>query len=191
MTLVGLYGPSRCGKDSVASVLVEDFGFEQRAMAGRIREILLGLDPWLMDTDGVFHTLSGLYRASDGDWDLIKARAPEAVDLMIRLGQTCRDVLGEGVWLDSVMPADHEQKVCISDCRQPNEYEAIKDLGGRIWKITRPDVVHRGMDGLLDDLQFDAHIDNCGTLKDLRSLVQATVVADLNASAVRDTGHGR
>lgn len=179
LKIIGLYGPSRSGKDSVAAILTTDFGFEQRAMAEGIREILLGLNPIIKDNGGVVWELLDLYDQCHGDWDLIKARSSESVDYMIRLGQTCRDVLGETVWLNRVLPDDSiEESICISDIRQPNEYYAVKARGGQIWKISRPGTEKRGMDGLLDGLEFDAHLINRGSLMDLRGLVQATISQD-------------
>lgn len=179
LKLIGLYGLSRSGKDSVASILVKDFGFEQRAMAAGIREILIGLNPIIKDNGGVVWELLDLIDQCHGDWDLIKARSSESTDYMIRLGQTCRDVLGETVWLNRVLPdGPIEQSICISDIRQPNEYYAVKARGGQIWKVSRPGTEKRGMDGLLDNLEFDAHIMNRGSLVDLRGAVQATIALD-------------
>lgn len=176
LKLLGLCGNSRAGKDACARILQEDFGFKQKAMAEGIREILLGLNPCIKDNGGVVWELLDLVDQCHGDWDLIKARSSESVDYMIRLGQTCRDVLGNTVWLDRVLPPiDSDEKICISDVRQPNEYHAIKERGGQVWKITRLGSQKRGMDGLLDGLEFDAHIDNRGSLMDLRGMVAATI----------------
>ena len=167
--LIGLYGPSRAGKDETAGILVADFGFEQRAQAAAIREILLGLDPLIQDDEGNIMHMKTLFLECDNDWDKVKARSRDSVDYMIRLGQTCRDTLGIDIWVSQVMPPiGSEQKIVISDVRQPNEYEAIKERGGEVWKITRAGVEFRGMDGLLQGYDFDATINNRGTLTDLR-----------------------
>lgn len=191
LKLIGLYGPSRAGKDSVAYFLDQDFGFQQRAMAGGIRDILLGLNPVIKDNGGVVWELQDLFDQHHGDWDLVKANCSESVDYMIRLGQTCRDVLGEGVWLDRVIKDfDGSTPICISDVRQPNEYHAIKARGGQIWRISRPGVAKRGMDGLLEGLEFDAHIENVGSLAGLRGIVQATIATDIGNRQVKGKGYG-
>lgn len=210
ISLVGLYGNSRSGKDSVAEILVNDFGYQQRAMAGRIREILLDLDPQVKCDNGDIMCLKELFEQSKQDWNVVKAASKETTDLMIRLGQSCRDVLGKGVWLDSVMPGPCSckkvklnngdivpgectcAKIVISDVRQVNEYRAIKERGGVIWKITRPaSSEKRGMDGLLDHLDFDAHLHNRGSLVDLRGMVQGTLVSLSNTQAVKGKDYGR
>ncbi len=189
--LLALTGDSRVGKDETAKILVKDFGFEQRAMADGIREILLGLNPIIKDNGGVVWELLDLFDNCHGNWDTIKAQSSESVQYMINLGQSCRNVLGETCWLDKVLPSDADtQKIVISDCRQVNEYEAIKARGGQVWKITRPNVkIKRGMDGLLDGLEFDHIIDNRGSLEDLRGIVQATIATDMRNSEVK-RGYG-
>lgn len=194
LRLVGLYGDSRAGKDETARVFVNDFGFEQRAQAAAIREILLGLNPIIKDNGGVVWELLDLYDQYHGNWDLIKAHCSESTDYMIRLGQTCRDIFGVDIWLNTALPTERELdnglKVVISDVRQPNEYAAIKALGGQIWKVTRPGTNRRGMDGLLDSYDFDATIENRGSLFDLRGSVQAAIAADMESRRVKGKGYG-
>lgn len=176
--LLALYGWSRSGKDSTARILVRDFGFEQRAMADRIRKILIGLDPKVALDNGDIMCLIELFEQCDHNWDTVKKVSKESVDLMIRLGQACRDVLGIDVWMNSVIPPDNKTlRIVISDLRQPNEYEAIKERGGQVLKIVRPGTEKRGMDGLLDSYDFDAVIYNQGSLVDLKAMVQATVLS--------------
>lgn len=172
MKLIGLYGPSRAGKDEVAKILTNNFSYEQRAQADAIRKILLGLNPLVVRNDGGIVHLQDLYFEYEGNWDLIKADSRDSVDAMIALGQTCRDVLGLDVWLSTALPElGYENPVVISDVRQPNEYEAIVNQGGEVWKISRPGVEFRAMDGLLEGKHFHALIDNNGTLKELEHKV--------------------
>ena len=43
--IIGISGYARSGKDSVANILVQDFGFERRAFADKLREALYALNP--------------------------------------------------------------------------------------------------------------------------------------------------
>src|SRR5689334_3763706 len=125
LRLIGLYGPSRAGKDETARILVDDFGFEQRAQAAAIRTILLGLNPIIKDDKGDTWNLKDLFHACGENWDNVKAMSRDSVDYMIRLGQTCRDTIGLDVWLNTAIPEiGSTKKVVISDVRQPNEYAA-------------------------------------------------------------------
>lgn len=188
--LIGLYGPSRAGKDSVAQILVDDFGYEQRAQAAAIRKILLGLDPIVEKDNGQLIGMKELFEECGENWDRVKAVSRESVDYMIRLGQTCREVIGLDVWLNTAIPADSKEKIVISDVRQPNEYEAIKERGGKLWKIVRAGVEMRGMDGILDDRNFDATLYNHGSLLDLRGMVQATIASMYEFDRIKGRGYG-
>lgn len=84
-------------------------------------------------------------------------------------------------------------KWIISDCRFPNEGQAIKDRGGVIWRINRPEASQPDMDLLskklyppkrhssetsLDNWNFDRVIDNSGTLEELLSKVLTILKED-------------
>lgn len=164
--LLGLYSNgSRAGKDSVARFFVDNCGFEQRNMANNIRQLLLKINPYLHDG----HTLQHVYTKYNGDWDIIKAEYPESVDMMIGLGQGARDLISENVWLDSVFNEFMHNPIVIADIRQPNEYKAIRQRGGQVWKIVRDSAEIRGMDGLLEGFEFEHVINNNGTLEDLEN----------------------
>lgn len=172
--LIGLYGPSRAGKDTVAGILVKKFGFEQRNLASPIRHVLLKLDPMVWDSDlNVWFTLSS--QVEEFGWDFVKAEYPESVEMMITLGQEMRNI-DENIWLNAC--TDHAfGDLVIADVRQVNEYEYIWDNGGEVWKIDsdRKATQVRGMDGLLEDKYFPVLIHNNGTIEELEEMV-ATVM---------------
>jgi hypothetical protein len=66
-------------------------------------------------------------------------------------------------------------KVVADDCRFPNEVEAVKNMGGQVWKIVRPSVVNKEThvsEGQLDNWDgFDQVIINDGSLNDLTDKV--------------------
>lgn len=166
--IIGLVGWSRAGKDSVASYLVKNHGFVQRNMADPIREILYRLFPSFPGLDGLNDDIDTY------GWDHVKAQSPWTVDAMISLGQAARDIIGENVWLDSVVK-DMPERLVIADCRQPNEYDFIREHGGEIWHILRKGTIRRGMDGLLDDRQFDVILYNNSSLAVLEERVAAVM----------------
>lgn len=168
MNLVGIYGDSRSGKDTVASILVQHLGFEQRNMADPIREALLAINPPLpTGPDGV---LISLLEIVDGvGWDFVKKECPETVDWMINLGQYMRTI-SPRIWLDACLAKPYERLV-IPDVRQPNEYDEIIQQGGVVWNVKRTGTVPRGMDRLLEDREFDAVIYNNHSMNDLKEVV--------------------
>lgn len=174
--IIGLHSDkSRAGKDSIAGILVRKYGFQQVALASAIREMMLRIDPLLFPNHDMPVRLSELYKRCDGDWDRIKAESRDSVDFMIGLGQSARDIVGEGVWIQAAFPQGvPEYNVVVSDIRQPNEVTFIQEHGGELWYVERPslsDSEKRGMDGLLSDVGWDAHIVNDGDLADLEETV--------------------
>jgi len=165
VTLIGLYGDSRCGKDTVAATLKE-YGFEQRALADPIRDILLKMDPIVFVNQYGSPILLSSALGIEKDWDFIKKRHPHVVDWMIALGQGVREHVSPDAWVQACLRKPYSRLV-ISDVRHPNEAVAVKQAGGEVWKITRPGTTPRGMDRLLDHFEFDATIDNNGTLSEL------------------------
>lgn len=73
------------------------------------------------------------------------------------------------VRLNTCRPMEHEL-VAISDVRFPNEVEAIRERGGRIWRVKRDSIgsgdVHISESGQ-SEIVADVEIDNNGTVYDL------------------------
>lgn len=72
--------------------------------------------------------------------------------------------------------------VVVDDLRFPNEAELIRQVGGQLWRLDRPDAPtpegsHRS-DGGLDDITFDHVLTNDGTLLDLYAQVDAILCPD-------------
>lgn len=180
--LIGLNGVSRSGKDSVAGVLVKKYGFRQIALATKIREILLDIDPWLEDADA---WMSVLHEEFGGNWDRIKEASRDSVEYMISLGQSLRDRLDEDVWINAALPEGYDFErdghIVISDIRQPNEVEFLYTWGGELWHIERPELgdEKRGMDDLLSGVRWDANIVNDGSLEDLEDTVSWIIEQDI------------
>jgi hypothetical protein len=179
--IIGLYGESRAGKDSVAKILRTKHGYEWRSFATNLKQILWELDPWLLSPDGATVTYRNALEEHGPDG--LKKNFPGAVDYMIRLGQSVRDILGENSWVDSVLPwvsnpsIHFPKNLVISDVRQPNEYDRIKDYDGQVWKIVRRGTVARGMDNLLEYREFDATLYNNGTHIDLINMVDECIAS--------------
>lgn len=170
MTLIGVYGDSRCGKDSVANILVEHLGFEKRNLADPIREALIAINPPLVMRDDIGVVVNPLQKfVEDWGWNTTKEDYPETVDWMINLGQHMRTI-SPRIWLDACLAKPYSRLV-IPDCRQPNEYDEIIRRGGVVWNVKRPGTVPRGMDRLLEDKHFDVTLYNSGTIEELTSYV--------------------
>jgi hypothetical protein len=180
--LIGLSGYARSGKDEAAKVLVEEFGFKRVAFADKLREVLYQLNPVVdilhgeVDIAEVHTPISAKIRVQDVinhyGWDGYKT-TPYGVEvrrLLQRLGtEAGRKTLWDSIWIDAALTGlDEGAKIVVTDCRFPNEAQAIQDNGGRLWRIERdgigPANAHPS-ETSLDDWRFDAWITNGSTLE--------------------------
>ena len=166
--IIGLMGYAGSGKDEVAKILVEKYGFERRAFADTIRHMLYDINPMVggeplqirVDSDG---------------WDKAKQH-PEVRRLLQKMGVSARNYLGKNIWVNSTLKEmDITKRYVISDVRFENETYMIKTLGGEIWRIQRPEVgpVNNHISETeLKDYAADRTLLNAGTLNDLETLVK-------------------
>ena len=138
--IIGLAGYARSGKDTVAEFLVENHGFVRRAFADPMREALLRLDPRI--NLGTMVGVSLARTVKELGWDYLKENSEDVRHLLQRMGtEVGRQMFGEDVWVKKAMEVVHEEMhVVFSDVRYHNEADAILRAGGRLWKVTRPDV---------------------------------------------------
>jgi hypothetical protein len=95
-----------------------------------------------------------------------------------------RNIIGENIWVNVwKMKANHCKYVVADDVRFHNEAEAIKELGGQVWKVVRPSVTNKethASEGRLNDWDgFDRIIINDGTIKDLADNVMRAMNYDI------------
>ena len=83
----------------------------------------------------------------------------------------------EKIWIDLALRKDDgtADVILISDCRFPNEVSAIKELGGKVYKVIRPDAPIRDSvsDEALEDYEgWDGMVLNTGKLDRLQGLME-------------------
>lgn len=145
--IIGLIGYARSGKDTVANILVERYGFVRMAFADGVRDMAMALDPFVQ-VDGDRHYTEGntpFARYSTMlktiGYDAAKSH-PDVRRLLQRLGtEAVRNVLGENAWIDIVAKRIHEsanQNVVLTDVRFENEAAFVAGSGGVIVRLVRP-----------------------------------------------------
>lgn len=174
--LIGLYSPAQqSGKSSVAGVLGNRFGFETRGFALALKRMVIDL----MNSAGLTPEQIGYYM-DVGKEDPI----PELGDKSFRyLCQTQgtewgRTLIDKDLWVKIVVNNPNRPNfLVIDDVRFPNEFEAIKQAGGQVWRVWRPGVEPTSdhpSEGLLEGFDFDEDLKNDG---DLAHLEQLTIAA--------------
>lgn len=180
-------------KECVASILncsvldLEDRDFKERPLGPE----------WNTYTDGVSKFFNTREEAEEAVAHLrqvtcVDHQVTEIVNTPRRMLQTLgtewgRDIIHPNIWVNSLMglyeqsrvngPSNNYPDWLIPDVRFPNEAQAIKERGGLLIKVERPD----GSDGdhisekLVDILPYDRRISNDTTLEDLEDKVRSLI----------------
>lgn len=170
--IIGLGHRSGVGKDTAAGALAEAYDARIVSFGDAIYNVVSDLVPFLdaplreaIEQYGVMHAKRA-YRS--------------VVDLLVAVAATMRTRLGPDVWLEPVISRIVLEggNYIISDVRYLNEALAIRNLGGLLVRIDRPDapVLHTMADDALEEFTlWDAVVVNDGSIADLRRrVVEAT-----------------
>ena len=171
--VIGIYSSiPRQGKSTIKDRLVEKHGFRHLAFARVIKRMVA---TFLIE-QSYPEAAAWEYIENDKEVPLTRvAGMPTARYLLQTLGtEWGRNAIHHLVWT-----AEWELKagawsrsgigIVADDLRFPNEVEAIKRLGGEIWRVERPDteaedsVIRHASEGGLSSLKFDRTFLNNGT----------------------------
>lgn len=152
MIVIGLTGYARAGKDTVADILVRDYGFEKRSFAGPLKKMLRTLDPFISadweyepgntcgegccvddNIDAFPVRLSELNGYTEDD---LKGSFPEYRRLLQVLATDCIRAMDEDFWVNAAIHdlietryANRDARIVFADIRFPNEAGMIHDYG--------------------------------------------------------------
>ena len=186
--IIGLYSPAaQSGKTTVARAL-QQRGYALMPFAQPLRDMLSTMLTGMgMDSHAVTYYLSENKEAP------IPELGVSARHLLRTLGtEWGRDCVKPTVWTDHWLArASRKPFVVVDDVRFVNEANLIRDLGGQMWRITRPGVkknTEHASEGGLDAWEhFTYEIINGGTLQELLSGLPKV---PLGANGVDPSGEG-
>jgi hypothetical protein len=174
LPLLGITGYKRSGKDTVALVLQQHYGYARVALADRLkREVAtMIVNRTFPDYNIGVADLLRYMEEHKGD-----APAPQSGwvrPLLQGWGQMRRALMGEGYWLHAL---DLAPGMVVPDIRMPNEEQALHAAGGLLWRVTRPGCVSDGnaTEVHVPSLAADLELHNDGTLNDLDEQVHAAM----------------
>jgi hypothetical protein len=192
-------GRAQHGKDSVAGVLVAEFGFKAFAFADALKEIVYTLNPYFEQRDDAYRIQDIV---QEGGWDYAKQN-PEVRRLLQVMGtEAGRDILGENVWVNTLgrkvsaflketgTPI-YAARIVITDVRFPNEVAWLQENGGDLWKVVRP-----GFDNKVDAHPSEQYVDgfdedltlvNNTNLPGLESLARMVAAHELESEFYRES----
>ncbi len=173
--LIGLYSSVMgSGKTALTDALVDTPGFTSVKFAGTLKHMIrvlledVGIGPVSTYTDGPLKETS------------IPFFGVTCRYLMQTLGtEWGRNQVKDSIWVDVAKEKirrlmDEGFSVVVDDMRFPNEYQAIKDLGGSLVHVVRPglqDTTGHTSEGALDRHEFDLMWVNDGSLDQWRASV--------------------
>lgn len=174
ITCVGISGWARAGKDTIADHLVASYGYEKHSFAAPMKEALYRLNPTVVDRGG--YKLSLAQTINSAGWEGVKDLVPDIRGLLQRFGtEVGREMFGNNFWVDlAISKIPDGSKVVFADVRFENEANAIREIGGQVWRVTRsgygPANDHIS-EHALDEYQFDKNYNNDDTIDNLYKLV--------------------
>jgi hypothetical protein len=169
--VIGLTGYAQSGKDTLASILVEKYGYSRVAFADKIRDFLYGINPMVAcSPTGYLRDLVNLV-----GWDKAK-QEPQVRRLLQDLGISARELIDENIWVTTALRhVGKDERVVVTDVRFENEAMMIKLMGGQLWRVRRPGVEavnSHVSETQLDGYKVDQIFVNSGSIQDLELLIR-------------------
>jgi hypothetical protein len=160
--IVAILGVAGSGKTLVARHLVEAYGFQRTRFAGPLKNMLkvgLGLTDEQVDGNAKMEPLEALGGATPRH-------------LMQSLGHEWgRRMIHPDLWATAWKRStqDLEGLIVADDLRYPNEAQAVRDLGGVIWRVYRPGLatMEHGSERAQNKITEDALINNATSIADM------------------------
>ncbi len=175
--LIGLHGKAGSGKDTAFQLLEASLGIPvtRDAFADRLK--LSAIRNFLPDCslEDAYEICEGL-KAPGGM--VVLYPSPDGIEVSGREflqhygTEAHRDVFADDFWVSAVLP-DLSDKIgfgredskdwdllVVTDVRFPNEAAAVRQAGGEVWKIIRPELEVGPQDAHLSEIPLDgAYID--------------------------------
>ena len=175
--IIGLTGYAQSGKDTVAKILVDQYGYTRIAFADKIRDFLYETNPMYDSIAG--EPLFVKARVDRDGWEVAK-QSPHIRRLLQNSGVAARKIFGEGFWVHEAMKSMLEDprpdmNYVITDVRFFNEADMIRANNGQIWRIKRigVDAVNAHVsESQMDDYPVDQIFTNNTSIEDLELMVK-------------------
>ena len=175
--IIGICGKKFSGKSTVAGMLHNATGYPVVSFADKLKDVTCILSGCTRDDleDYNFKELVNVppYLVPYcGD-----AEKPTFRAFLQYFGSEVMRGVNDNIWIDCTLSNCGEDAI-ISDCRFPNEAKAIKERGGIVIKVVRPDAKaedsHQS-ETLIDEIDADYTLWNDTTLENLVANVDSLV----------------
>ena len=169
--LVALTGAAGSGKSTVAKHLSNQrIPFARTKFSGTLKKMLMQIPD--VTTDMIEGELK------EEPQELFGGKTPREV--MQTLGtEWGRDSVYSKIWLDSWERSINDLTyIVVEDLRYLNEAELVKNRGGQIWRIKRPDYKCNGhiSETEMEGIDPDLTIRNSGSVEELHAMIDSILV---------------
>ena len=175
--IIGLHGIQRSGKDTVFSLIQSEYPHAIRlAFADKIKESLAALFGVSVREIDILKKERAMFKVESKNYEHSYTWRSFAQ----RYGtEAHREIFGEDFWVDKVLPRpnkrginSHKNKLwIITDVRFSNEALRIKELGGKVVSLKRPDlqnIDNHVSENSLNNFFIDYELVNDGSLEQLK-----------------------
>lgn len=140
--ILGIAGLINSGKDTAADYLVNFYGFKRDSFASSLKDAVAHVFGWNRELLEGRTKSAREWREQIDTWWAQKLDMPNLTPrLVLQLWGTevCRRGFHDNIWITSLENRLRNSKdsVVITDCRFPNEINAIKNAGGKVMRIVR------------------------------------------------------
>lgn len=181
VTVIGLSGLSRSGKDTTADYLCSRYGFVRVAFADNLKTAckhIFGFsEEQLHDSDSK--------DAADPRWGVSPRQLFQVIGTNLFKDELATILGVERVWIRSLNIHIQQliekgfTRIVVSDVRFPDEaHYVLKELHGMMWRVIRPNLEARENSHSSEDvgkLPFDQMVCNCSTIQHLHGVVDNIV----------------
>lgn len=183
--LISVVGIRKSGKDTVADYLVKNYGYTKYGFADPLKK---GVQEMFDFSDEQMWGTQEQKETVDERWGISPRRVLQLVGTeLLQFDIHKYTVEGElpmgraiwvhrfKIWYKKELLKNPDIKIVFCDNRFPHEATEVRNLGGEVWKINRPEV---DIDSTHDSevsvklIDGDRTIENTGTLDELYSIVE-------------------
>lgn len=156
----------RVGKDTAGRFIISHLKLTNKykdvrkaGFADKLKEQCHQLFAWAGLKDRIYYDENPAKRE-----EVLPAVGLTPRQIWIGHGMACRQYY-DRIWIDYLLKGNKSDVLIVTDLRMPNEAEAIRELGGKVVKIKRPEIPHTSDaadDPLLNYQGWDSEILNEG-----------------------------
>lgn len=215
--IIGIVGWISSGKDTVADYLVNCHNYRKDSFANTLKDAVAAVFGWDRELLEGRTEQAREWREQVDTWWAERLNMPKLSPRWILQHwgtEVCRQAFHDDIWIASIENKlrNSQDNIVISDCRFPNEIQAIKRVGGKVvwvkrgplpdwyddavnfnagqqrigWSIGKYSLGQLGIHASEYSwigTDFDLVIENNGTVDDLCDQIRNLVVEDWSATA--------